>query len=136
MARVAVVCWHSTDTEDGVNTLKRVANAGRLLSEVSVRLRLWWRLIIDPRVPETLKLLLPAIAIVYLLWPADLLTDIIPLVGQIDDVGLLLLAMSLFESLAPRQVVEEHLSQLRRPRVHQQPKQPEGDVIDGEYRLL
>lgn len=119
-----------------MNALKRVANAGRLLSEVSVRVRLWWRLIGDPRVPETLKLLLPALAVVYLLWPADLLTDIVPLLGQIDDVGLLLLAMSLFESLAPRHIVEEHLSQLRRPRVRQQPKQAEGDVIDGEYRLL
>ncbi|MHB0874422.1 MAG: YkvA family protein [Anaerolineae bacterium] len=119
-----------------MKTLSRVLNAKTFLNEIWLHLRLWWRLIVDPRVPEALKLLLPAAAVVYLLWPVDILTDIIPIVGQVDDVAVLLLALRFFESLVPRHIVEEHLQRLRRGDPARRPRQSEGDVIDGEYRIL
>ena len=112
-----------------------VLSARRYLNEVAVRLRLWWRLLRDPHVPDTLKLLVPALALVYLLWPADILPDLLPLIGQVDDAAILLLAFSLFESLAPAAVVAKHLADLRAPR-RSPPRADDGDVIDADYRVL
>ena len=115
--------------------LGRLLNARRWPGEIWLHLRLWWRLIVDPRVPEALKLLLPAVGLIYLLWPADIITDVVPIVGQLDDVAVLLFVLRYFESLVPREIVEEHVHRLR----HTPPPQPraaEGDVIDGEYRVL
>ncbi|MGQ9555802.1 MAG: YkvA family protein [Anaerolineae bacterium] len=107
----------------------------RYLNEAVVQLRLWWRLLRDPRVPETLKLLVPALAFVYLLWPMDILSDLVPLFGQLDDVAILLLAFRLFQSLAPAGLVAKHLADLRAPR-RASPKADDGDVIDADYRVL
>ena len=108
--------------------------AGNYLWSVITRLRLWWRLIRDPRVSQTLKLALLGLAAVYLLWPADIIPDVIPFVGQLDDVTALLLALKLFESFVPAAIVQEHLAALRR---RPQPKAPaDEDVIEGEYRVL
>lgn len=115
--------------------LSKMPLKGNYLSELVLHLRLWWRLLQDPRVPTLLKLAVPALALVYLLWPADLLIDLIPVIGQVDDVLVLLLGLRLFESWAPRAVVAEHLGRLRHQ--PQGPQAPgDGDVIDGEYRVL
>lgn len=58
-----------------------------------------WRLVRDPRVPWTLKLI-PALALLYVVSPVDLAPDFIPLLGQIDDVAILLVALKLFVDLA------------------------------------
>ena len=114
------------------------------LREMVRHLRLWWRLLKDPRVPETLKLLLPALAVVYVLWPVDLLPDLVPILGQLDDVAVMLLALRLFENLAPRAVVAEHLANLRAraasPASPETGKRPahhdDAEAIDVEYRVL
>ena len=115
--------------------LAKVLLARRYLSEVVVQLRLWWRLLRDPRVPETLKLLGPALAFIYLLWPVDILSDLVPFFGQLDDVAILLLAFKLFQSLVPTELVAEHLADLH---ASGQPtaQADDGDVIDADYRVL
>lgn len=55
-----------------------------------------WRLLWDPKVPTTLKMLLPVAALVYWVSPIDL----IPLV-PIDDIAVLIAAFSMFAYLAP-----------------------------------
>lgn len=47
--------------------------------------RLLARLVLDPRLPRAVKLLLAAAA-VYLASPVDLLPDVVPVLGWIDDV--------------------------------------------------
>jgi uncharacterized membrane protein YkvA (DUF1232 family) len=65
------------------------------------------RLLADPRVPATEKALLGG-AILYAIIPFDLIPDMIPFVGQIDDAYLIALTLlRLMERTDPR-VVREH----------------------------
>lgn len=66
-----------------------------------------WRLLRDPRVPPATKLV-PLASVIYLVWPLDLLTDAWPLLGQLDDLGVLLLGLRLFLRLAPAHLVADH----------------------------
>lgn len=70
-------------------------------------LRLVWRLLNDSRVPVLPKLLIPA-ALGYLLFPIDIVPDLILGLGQLDDVGVLAVAIATFIELCPRDIVEEH----------------------------
>ena len=58
------------------------------------RLKNTWRLyhmaLGDKRTPMLAKLL-PLATILYLLWPMDILPDAIPVFGQLDDVGVLVM---------------------------------------------
>ncbi len=77
------------------------------LRDVVRQLQLAWRLFWDDRVSFWLKLIPPA-AIAYVLMPVDILPDIVPGAGQLDDVAILLLALKLFIELAPPEVRREH----------------------------
>ena len=82
-----------------------------------------------------MKLAVPGLALAYFLWPMDILYDLIPALGQVDDVLVLLLALKLFESWAPRGVVAEHWARMG----GHSPGESGGaaaDVIDGDYRVL
>ena len=70
--------------------------------------KLCWRLFRDPRVPIRAKLLL-VVAGLYVLMPADLLPDIIPVVGGMDDITVLVIAGRWFFTLCPEEVVREHV---------------------------
>ena len=71
--------------------------------------RLSWRLFRDRRVPFWIKLI-PLFALLYVLSPIDLLSEIaFPIVGYVDDATLLLFSLYLFVRLAPKSVVAEHL---------------------------
>ena len=65
------------------------------------------RLLTDPRVPATERALLAG-AIVYAIIPFDLIPDMIPFVGQVDDAYLIALTLlRLMERTDPK-VVREH----------------------------
>jgi|YNPNPStandDraft_1061719.scaffolds.fasta_scaffold21457_2 uncharacterized membrane protein YkvA (DUF1232 family) len=89
--------------EKPVNARSRWGMIGDLIRY----LRLAWRLFKDRRVPIWLKSI-PLLALVYLLWPLDLLTDLVPGLGQVDDLTLLLMSLVLFVSLCPAQLVTEY----------------------------
>jgi uncharacterized membrane protein YkvA (DUF1232 family) len=91
-----------------------------------------WRLLWDPRVPGLLKLLLPVLALIYLLSPLDLLPGL-----PFDDIAVLLAAARLFVALAPRTSVADAFRGRRPPAEppHQEGSRPwarpdEGEVID------
>lgn len=69
--------------------------------------RLTWRLIRDSRVPLWAKLI-PFITVGYIISPIDIIPDVLPIIGQLDDLGILLAGMRLFEMLAPEEVVHQH----------------------------
>lgn len=54
-----------------------------------------WRFVRDPRAPRAPKVVL-ALAILYTLSPVDLVPDVIPVIGWLDDVGLLSAAIAWF----------------------------------------
>lgn len=71
------------------------------------RVQLAWRLFKDPRVPVWQKAI-PVLIIAYVLSPLDLIPDLIVGLGQLDDITIVLGGLRLFESVAPKAVVEEH----------------------------
>lgn len=83
-----------------------VLDAKRLW-QVWNNVRLAWRLLRDGRVGWLPRLTLLAAGL-YAILPIDFLPDVYPLVGQVDDLALLLLAWKLFLRLCPRHVVDEH----------------------------
>jgi uncharacterized membrane protein YkvA (DUF1232 family) len=78
------------------------------------QVRLAWALLLDSRVPWLTKVI-PLAAIAYVLSPIDLAPDVIPVLGQIDDLGIIMMAISIFNSIAPPEVVEEAVYRLRSP---------------------
>ncbi len=81
-------------------------------------LRLAWRLYRDPRVAPKLKLTVPVLAALYVVSPVDLLPDLLLGLGQVDDLGVLGLAVAfvtrVVPRLAPREVLDEHLAAMGR----------------------
>ncbi|MBK7894011.1 MAG: DUF1232 domain-containing protein [Anaerolineaceae bacterium] len=80
--------------------------------EVWQQARLVYYLLRDPEVPFYLKLL-PFTAVLYLLWPIDLLPDVLLGLGQLDDLTALLVSAKVFIELSPPHVVARYLDQIR-----------------------
>lgn len=81
------------------------------LTGVLKRLQLMWMLLWDSRVPFWSKLVIPA-ALVYLISPIDFIPDMFLGVGQLDDLGVILLGIALFIKLAPPDIVQGYLNKL------------------------
>ena len=94
--------------------------------------RLVFRLMLDRRVPLGLKLILPA-AVIYLILPLDIVPDILPAFGRIDDVLVILIALVMFLGMAPKEVLSEHL---RGAPANDVPRDSDGKVIEGEYHRV
>jgi uncharacterized membrane protein YkvA (DUF1232 family) len=67
------------------------------------------RLLKDPRVPGTEKALLAG-AIVYAIMPFDLIPDMVPFVGQIDDAYLIAMTLLRLMDRTDPAIVREHWS--------------------------
>ena len=82
--------------------------SGFSLGRIWNNAQLVYRLYQDDRVPSLLKVVVPLVVAAYFVMPLDLIPDFLPVVGQLDDLGVLILALSLFINLAPAAVVDEH----------------------------
>lgn len=91
-------------------TLWRVGprRLARLFYHLPNFLKLFWRLLLDRRVPLWPKLLL-SLLLAYLLAPLDLVADFLPGLGQLDDLIVLFLGLQAFVRLCPREVMREHV---------------------------
>ena len=90
----------------------RATRAVWLLFQLPSLLRLYWRLLGDRRVPVWPKAVLLG-AVGYVFSPFDLLPDLMPVVGQLDDLTLLAVIGRAFLWWCPADVVAEHLRALR-----------------------
>ena len=70
-------------------------------------LRLLYGLITDPRV-ELMDKLLVAGAVAYVILPEDIFPDFIPLVGEVDDVFVLVMAVRHLMNSAGHEIMMEH----------------------------
>ncbi|MCL4505887.1 MAG: DUF1232 domain-containing protein [Chloroflexi bacterium] len=102
-----------------------------LVASVINRLRLVVRLLRDPRVPLYLKLV-PFASLLYVVLPIDVVPDVIPLLGQLDDVGIVVLAVEAFIMMSPQHVVQEHLADIEASAQNA----ADGTVIDGEWHRV
>ena len=68
--------------------------------------RLYWRLFRDRRVSMLPKALL-VLTLVYVISPIDIIPDFIPVIGEMDDVAMVLGGLWLFIRLCPPAVVRE-----------------------------
>ena len=86
----------------------------RLIYHFPNFLRLVWRLFRDPRVSAHKKMLpvIAGICIAYIISPYDFVPDTMPLIGQLEDIAILLLivipCIQLFVRACPEEVVKEH----------------------------
>jgi len=103
-----------------------------LLRTLAGRVRLSWRLLRDPGVPLLTKSL-PVVAVLYLLSPLDFLPDVLPILGQLDDAGVLLIALEAFLKLCPEPLVAHHRDALAGGRGFS-PAPQNAVVIDAEFR--
>jgi uncharacterized membrane protein YkvA (DUF1232 family) len=90
----------------------------------------------DGRVPLWTKLILVA-GIVYVVLPFDVLPDMVPALGRIDDLLAVVLSVGLFLALAPRKVVSEHIRGGPQEGGDDSDDDSSGSsVIDGSFRYL
>ncbi len=90
----------------------RYLRLARLVWKLPTYARMVWGLARDPRTPLPLKALLGA-GLAYVLVPLDVIPDVIPILGQADDLTVLLLVLDLFIANAPSEVRQEHALRAR-----------------------
>lgn len=103
-----------------------------LLRALLFDVRLGARLLREPAVPLATKAVMP-LALVYLISPIDVLPDFVPVLGQLDDLALVYVALKLFLRLCPPAAVAFHhaAALARRPFTAMSPA---ATVIDAEFR--
>jgi uncharacterized membrane protein YkvA (DUF1232 family) len=104
----------------------------RLLRMLFSQMRLTGRLLREPRVPLTAKVV-PMLAALYLVSPLDFIPDLFPLIGQLDDVTLSLIALATFLRMCPAGPVAFHRGAIAEGRPYSQMSSTD-DVIDAEWR--
>jgi uncharacterized membrane protein YkvA (DUF1232 family) len=80
--------------------------------EIWEQIRLVWLLLRDNEVPVYLKLL-PLAAVIYTIFPADLIPDIFVPFGQLDDLTAILVGAKMFIEMSPQDVVNRHIRAMR-----------------------
>jgi len=89
----------------------QVGEAARIWAEIIKNIKLIWRLLNDRRVSPWLKMIIPA-TLLYLLFPFDIVPDIAPGLGQLDDIAVILLGLKFFIEMCPEEIVRQHLDEL------------------------
>ncbi|HEY8448267.1 MAG TPA: YkvA family protein [Thermomicrobiales bacterium] len=124
-------------------TARGHANMARDTIRFWDEIRLALRLYRDPRVPRTVKLIVPVAVLLYVISPVDLIPDVLLGIGQLDDLSLIGIAIlastSLIKRLAPRRIVEEHLAAIQHGTAtdwSREPGAPESEhIIEARYRV-
>lgn len=96
-------------------TVGDIGGAFEAVRKLPAYARLVWGLARDERVPGAQKLILVGI-VGYLLMPIDIIPDFLPILGQLDDVAIVLLGLDFFIKAAPADVVDEHLARISKGR--------------------
>ena len=95
-----------------LTSTSRYLRMGRMVIKLPTYARVVWGIVRDPRTPVGLKGLLMA-ALAYVVLPVDLIPDAIPILGQADDLTVLLLVLDLFIQNAPPEVRAEHTTRAK-----------------------
>ena len=107
------------------NNLPKIPGSQGFFHQVALRIKLFFRMMKDPRINIFLKLL-PLAGIVYLIWPIDL-SPFLPW----DDAAIVSLLFYLFIELSPKEVIEELMEELRNLDATDINPQKTADIIEG-----
>lgn len=129
-----------------MKSAKAAAEKIGLFTSVLNQLRLVLKLMSDRRVPGLVKLL-PIGAVLYLLSPIDLIPDVIVGLGQLDDLGVLILGINALINMAPQYVVQElrneiggayqaHKTDSTDKTDSASSPHASGETVDGSYRVV
>ncbi len=129
-----------------MKSAKAAAEKIGLFTSVLNQLRLVLKLMSDRRVPGLVKLL-PMGAVLYLLSPIDLIPDVIVGLGQLDDLGVLILGINALINMAPQYVVQELRNEISGAyQAHKTDStdntdsasspHASGETVDGSYRVV
>ena len=99
-----------------------------LVSHVRVSIRL----LREPRVPLIFKMI-PLLAAGYVISPLDFIPDVLPIIGQLDDLGIVFIALEAFLRVSPTDAVDFHRAAVAEGRRFS-PMPATGEVIDAEFR--
>ena len=91
------------------------------LAQLASSLALAIRLFFNSKVPLWAKIV-PIFALLYVLSPIDIVPDVIPGLGQMDDLTILLLGVWIFLQLVPKDLLRE--------------QRGETGVVEGDYRVV
>ena len=112
--------------------LKSAISQPSLLRTVLSQVRLSFRLLREPCVGMLVKAL-PFLAAVYVVSPLDFIPDVIPVLGQLDDLGILAISIEAFLKLCPTAAVNFHQAAIDAGRRYS-PMPAGSRVIDAEWR--
>jgi uncharacterized membrane protein YkvA (DUF1232 family) len=92
----------------------RWLTAVRFLFSLPKLIRLFWRILRDPRVPAWPKFVF-GLALVYVISPIDLIPDFIfPPLGYSDDLVLLIVAGRYLLHKTPPEITDEHVREIEK----------------------
>jgi uncharacterized membrane protein YkvA (DUF1232 family) len=120
-------------------TTTAFAGASVLLDRgIRDQLRLGWRLLRDERVPA-LKFALPALLGLYVVSPLDPIPDFLLGLGQMDDLGVVIVGVLLLArgipKLAPSHVVSEHLRDMGMGSPTVKPSAKPEEVLEARFNV-
>ena len=104
----ALFVWKraSRRTKDLASRIRRLPWKSRFL--------LLKHLTADPRLPLRVRMI-PPLLVLYLAVPIDIVPDFIPVLGQLDDIAVVIVAVMLLSKYVPLQIIEFHISSLEHP---------------------
>ena len=114
-----------------ISVTKWIGRPG-LVAAIVADLRLAVRLLREPAVPLLVKSL-PFAAVLYVLSPLDFIPDVIPGIGEIDDLVIVLIGVKAFLHLCPAAVTAFHREAIAEGRAFSA-MMPRDTVIDADFR--
>jgi uncharacterized membrane protein YkvA (DUF1232 family) len=94
------------------------------------QLRLVWLLLRDGQVPFWIKSV-PALSLIYVISPLDFIPDAFLGLGQLDDLGIILLGITLFLKLCPPNLVQYYQN-----RLEYGPDDDDNEAVDTTYNVI
>jgi len=104
--------------------------------------KLAWKLFRDPNVSPLVRYGLPLLGLIYVISPIDIIPDVIPVLGQLDDVAMIMLLTQVFIALAPDNIVNMYRQASQAAgfdpgAAATAPSPPaDDDVIDADYQVV
>ena len=89
------------------------------------------KLMLDRRIPIKYKLL-PALGLAYVILPFDIVPDMLPFLGFLDDIIILVGSIIIFMIFGPL----KKLSDTMKNSQSKENRQKETDIVEGKYRII